>query len=90
MQTTCYAIATNEFPKKKSLIIGLVEAMTGVGLILGPVAGSVLYSALGFQVCFYVLGGFICVMSVGFVIFYPSEQGSTGIEIEDEASMSNS
>jgi MFS family permease len=75
MQTTCYAIATNEFPKKKSLIIGLVEAMTGVGLILGPVAGSLLYSSLGFQNCFYVLGGFIIVMSVCFVIFYPNEEG---------------
>jgi hypothetical protein len=48
--------------------------MTGVGLILGPVAGSVLYTTLKFQKTFYVLGGFIFVMSICFVIFYPSDE----------------
>ena len=74
IQTTCYAIATNEFPKKQSLIVGLVEAMTGVGLILGPVAGSVFYSSFGFEACFYILGIFIAVMSIAFGCLYPKDK----------------
>ena len=48
VQTTCYSIAINEFPKRKEEVVGWVEAMTGVGLISGPIIGSSLYSILGY------------------------------------------
>lgn len=86
MQTTCYAIATVEFPKKKSLIVGLVEAMTGVGLIIGPVAGSLLYSAFGFEKCFYILGAFIAVMSICFYLMYPERENNDSAQELDEIS----
>lgn len=41
-------MATNDFPDDKEKIVGWVEALTGLGLILGPIIGSMLYSALGF------------------------------------------
>jgi hypothetical protein len=42
MQTTCYSIATDEFPDKRTtdMIVGLVEAMQGFGLIIGPIIGT--------------------------------------------------
>jgi hypothetical protein len=43
IQTTAYAVGTNDFPKRKELIVGGVEAMTGVGNIAGPLLSSVLY-----------------------------------------------
>ena len=59
VQTTCYSIATNDFPEKKEAIVGWVEAMTGIGLIIGPIVGSVLYAFLGFAKTFYVYGTFL-------------------------------
>jgi MFS family permease len=43
VQTTMYSICTNFFPDNKDAMIGFIEAITGVGLILGPLIGSFLY-----------------------------------------------
>ena len=58
MQTTCFTIATNDFPKKSERLIGFLEAMTGMGMILGPIIGSILYTFMGFKHTFFVYGGF--------------------------------
>ena len=50
IQTSCYVIATNDYPQQKEQIVGLIEAMTGVGLLLGPVIGSALYAATNFEI----------------------------------------
>ena len=64
VQTTCYTIATNDFPEKQERVIGLLEAMAGLGLIVGPIIGSVLYSFLGFEKTFFVYGGIELVLAV--------------------------
>lgn len=57
-------MATNDFPEDKEKIVGWVEALTGLGLILGPIIGSMLYSALGFQNTFIVYGCFLIFLSL--------------------------
>ncbi len=37
-------------------MIGYIEAVTGVGLIVGPIIGSTLYTFLGFDLTFYLYG----------------------------------
>ena len=76
IQTTCYTIAINDFKDKtiQSKIVAYVEAMTGIGLILGPMLGGLLYSAIGFSNVFYLLGSFVIVMSIIFCIYYPRKQ----------------
>ena len=64
MQTTCYSIATNDFPEKKEQIVGWVEALTGVGLIMGPILGSTLYALLGYEKTFFIYGSFLAFLSV--------------------------
>ena len=64
VQTTCYCIATNDFPEKKTQIVGLVEAITGIGCILGPVIGSTLYFFLGFKQTFLVYGSFLIFLAI--------------------------
>ena len=58
MQTTNYSIATTCFSKNQERMIGLLEAATGIGLGVGPVIGSALYSFFGFwnTFLFYGLG----------------------------------
>lgn len=46
------------------MIIGLVEAMTGVGCIVGPVVGSCLYGLLGMKHTFLVYGSFLMFLAI--------------------------
>lgn len=57
-----YSISTNFFPNDKDAMIGYIEAVTGVGLIIGPLIGSALYAIGGYRFAFCVYGGvfFLC------------------------------
>lgn len=63
IQTTMYSICTNFFPDNKDAMVGYIEAVTGVGLILGPLIGSGLYSIGGYQFIFFSFGSFFIVFS---------------------------
>jgi len=56
IQTTMYSICTNFFPENKDAMVGYIEAVTGVGLILGPLIGSFLYSLGGYRFIFFSFG----------------------------------
>lgn len=63
IQTTCYSISTNFYPDHKEALVGYIEAVTGVGLILGPLIGTALYSVGGYAFTFYAFSSF-------FVVFF--------------------
>mmetsp|Transcript_5071 Transcript_5071/g.3503 ORF Transcript_5071/g.3503 Transcript_5071/m.3503 type:complete len:189 (+) Transcript_5071:93-659(+) len=56
IQTTCYIIITKFYPSMQTMLVGYIEATTGLGIILGPLIGSCLYSKLEFQWTFYSYG----------------------------------
>lgn len=58
-----YSISTNFFPGHKGAMVGYIEAVTGVGLILGPLIGSVLYSIGGYLFIFYAFGSMFLLFS---------------------------
>jgi MFS family permease len=57
-------IATNDYPECKEHLIGYIEATMGVGLILGPLLGSLLYASFGFKMTFYIYGVGLCVFGL--------------------------
>ena len=61
-----YSISTNFFPEDKDAMIGYIEAITGVGLIIGPLIGSLLYSLGGYNFTFFSFGS-IFVIGIFFV-----------------------
>jgi MFS family permease len=63
IQTTMYSISTNFFPLHKDAMVGYIEAVTGVGLIMGPLIGSALYSIGGYKFIFYAFGSLFIVFS---------------------------
>jgi MFS family permease len=71
MQTTCYAVGTWEHPDKTNLLLGGIEVMTGLGIILGPLMGTPIYSYLGFMMCFGVIGFSMVVLAVVFYFMCP-------------------
>jgi MFS family permease len=56
IQTICYILTINEYPKNdQEHIIGLMEAMTGVGILYGPLIGSALHTVTNSESTFLVL-----------------------------------
>lgn len=49
------AIITSEYRKDKEQMIGLCEAASGIGLLAGPLMGSVLYEIGGYLLPFFTL-----------------------------------
>ena len=64
IQTTMYSICTNFYPDNKEAMVGYIEAVTGIGLILGPLIGSVLYALGGYKFIFYSFGTFFMLSSL--------------------------
>lgn len=46
------------------MIVGWVEAMTGLGLIVGPIIGSSLYSLFGYSYTFFIYGAFLVLLAI--------------------------
>jgi len=55
--TSITAIIVSNYPDKKDWYIGLMEAGAGMGVLVGPLLGSVLYEHGGYLVPFYVMSG---------------------------------
>lgn len=45
-------------------MIGYIEAVTGIGLIMGPILGSILYSIGGYSFTFYAFGSIFVIASL--------------------------
>uniref|UniRef100_A0A1I7ZP14 MFS domain-containing protein n=1 Tax=Steinernema glaseri TaxID=37863 RepID=A0A1I7ZP14_9BILA len=59
--TSSFAISAKAFPGRIAIIVGIMETFAGLGYMLGPVVGGVLYDYGGFQLPFFVLGGVLIV-----------------------------
>jgi MFS family permease len=62
-------LVTIEFPEKREEYMGYCESAVGVGLMIGPVLGSVVYGLVGYESTFYIFGGVIfCGLCTVFVL----------------------
>ena len=52
-------------------IVGGIEAVTGGGLILGPILGSPIYARLGYIWTFVIAGLLLVVLAGVFACFFP-------------------
>ena len=58
-----YSISTNFYPENKETMIGYIEAVTGIGFILGPLLGSFLFYFGGYRFIFFSVGILFLFMS---------------------------
>jgi MFS family permease len=88
IQTTMYSICTNLFENDKEAIIGYIEAFTGIGTILGPLLGTVLYSIGGYEFIFYSFGSIFAIMSIFVMCLFDAKVdmqiNNVEIEIKEE------
>jgi len=60
----CLSSATNSlisfyFEDEQSKLIGLTQTFTGIGMLAGPIFGSILFEAGGYQLPFFVTGSLL-------------------------------
>ena len=68
LNTSSYSFASLIYPdnEKMESAISMLEATSGIGLILGPIIGSSVYTAVGFKWTFVSLGAVL--LPLGFMI----------------------
>ena len=79
---TSKQVASN-IKEKKEQIVGLVEALTGLGLIIGPIIGSTLYSCLGYAHTFFIYGSFLVFLSIIIKLNFPGDDETSETDLED-------
>lgn len=72
-----YSISTNFYPENKDAMVGYIEAVTGIGLILGPLIGSFLYSLGGYRFIFFSFGGLFVFLSFFVNAIFPATVDKT-------------
>lgn len=68
-----YSVSTNFFPDHKEAMVGYIEAATGIGLILGPLIGSGLYSIGGYHFIYNFFGSSFVVFSFFIKVIFNEE-----------------
>ena len=61
IQTTMFSVCTNFYPDNKEAMVGYMEASSGIGLIMGPLLGSILYAIGGYTFIYFSFGTFFIV-----------------------------
>ena len=72
--TSCYCIAANEFQNEISFAFSLMLFSYGIGQIVGPFIGSILYEVGGFLLPFVVVGCLTVIDCILACIFLPSQE----------------
>jgi MFS family permease len=81
-----YSISTNFYPENKESMVGFIEAVTGVGLIMGPLIGSFLYAVGGYRFIFFSFGSLFVIASFFIKVIFPSTIDNIGVDAEDNSS----
>ena len=72
VQTATYAIVSHVFSEAREKYLGYAEAVTSVGLMLGPVIGGPLYNLCGYFWSFAIFAGFLIVSLAVSILITPS------------------
>ena len=68
IMTTSYAIVTIVYKENQQQYLGFLESSQGLGLIVGPMIGSTLYTFIGFECTFYWLGLVFAILSIALLL----------------------
>lgn len=69
---TSPSIIAQEFPNDRPKYLALINMALGLGLAIGPVIGSVVYSLLDYLNTFYFFAGYIFIIGTVCVTLIPS------------------
>ena len=64
INTTCYSLAANKYADRTEFIVGMLEGMSGCGLVLGLLGGSAVYEGMGYKAVFVFFGSLLPILAV--------------------------
>lgn len=64
INTTCYSLAANKYASNTTFVVGMLEGMSGIGIVTGLLGGSILYEAMGYEAVFITFGLILLAMAV--------------------------
>ena len=66
----------NAFPEQKlARMNGILQTFTGLGMLVGPILGSLLFKLGGFQLPFYVVGILLLALALMNLFVVPADIG---------------
>lgn len=63
INTTCYSMAANKYADQTEFVVGMLEAMSGIGIVFGLMGGSVVYETMGYNAVFLLFGSLLPTMA---------------------------
>lgn len=90
INSSCSSIICFNYEENMSKYIGFVQTATGIGMLTGPLIGSMLYEAGGFKLPFLLTGGSLLMMTLLIKYLVPSDQDidviseTTSTEVDEE------
>lgn len=66
-----YSIGANFFPDQKEFMIGMLEAAAGLGMMVGPLFGTFLFSLGGYNFMYYSYGTIFYILAVAMYFYLP-------------------
>lgn len=76
--TASFAIMAYQFPQEINVVMGTLESFNGLGLMIGPPLGGMLYAAGGYKLPFIVVGGILMIASAASFYLLPSFDQAKG------------
>jgi MFS family permease len=80
--TTCTSVCAIEFPQNTSHFLGYLEMSYGLGLMLGPIIGSLLMQILGsVMLVFFAFGALLAIGLFFVLLTFPSSLNQSGSSV---------
>jgi MFS family permease len=79
-----FSIIGSEYVDKQELYFGYFESAVGIGMMLGPVIGQLLYNALDFEYTFYCTAIIIAIPTIWMIFTIPNRMNKSAAEREQE------
>jgi MFS family permease len=75
INSTCFSLAANKYAHEVTFVVGVLEATSGIGLVIGLLGGSIINERIGYKAVFILFGSLLPILSVIVrVLFYYIER----------------
>lgn len=81
-----YAIVAYSFPNNVASVVAVLEFVSGIGFMAGPVIGGALFQIGGFELPFLIIGGLMFLLFLVSLFIFPEAEGSSVTRSTNEPS----
>ena len=64
INSTCFSLAANKYANEVTFVVGVLEATSGIGLVIGLLGGSIINESIGYKAVFIFFGSLLPILAV--------------------------